>query len=289
MNKHTRRDFLQTVAGGLGLTALGAAAPAASGRSAPIGLQLYSLRNQFKNDVPGTLAKVKAMGFEDVETAGSYGLSAEAFAAELKKAGLYCRSGHFDYDRYRQDPAAVAREAKTLGARFMACAWIPHQGKLTRDDVMKAADVFTKAGRVARDDGLRFAYHIHGYEFEPSNEGTLFDTLVANTPADLVLFEADVLWATAGGQDPAAFIEKHAGRVPLTHLKDMAKGTRYTPPTAEVPDTTNVVLGTGMIDIPAVLRASAKAGVEYHFIEDEHPDSLQHLPSSLAYLRRQMS
>jgi sugar phosphate isomerase/epimerase len=171
----------------------------------------------------------------------------------------------------------------------MACAWIPHQGKFTRDDAMKAAEVFTKAGRVARENGLRFAYHIHGYEFEPSGDRTLFDTLAANTPADLVLFEADVLWVTAGGQDPAAFIEKHAGRVPLTHLKDVAKGTQYTPPTASIPDTTNVVLGTGMIDIPAILRASEKAGVEYHFLEDEHADALHHLPSSLAYTRRQMS
>jgi sugar phosphate isomerase/epimerase len=284
----TRRDFLQTLAGGVGLAALGAA-PARSGGPARIGLQLYSLRNQFKTDVPGTLAKVKSIGFENVETAGFYGLSPEAFAAELKKAGLSCRSGHWDYDRYRQDPMAVAREAKTLGASFMACAWIPHEGKFTREDAMKAADVFTKAARVARDNGLRFAYHIHGYEFEPSTEGTLFDTLAANTPADLVLFEADVLWVTAGGQDPAAFIEKHAGRVPLTHLKDMVKGTKYTPPTTQIPETANVVLGTGMIDIPAILRASAKSGVEYHFVEDEHPDSLQHLPSSLAYLRSHLS
>lgn len=283
----TRRGFLRTVAGGAALTALGAArARGQSKGRAPFGLQLYSLRHSLERDVPGTLAKARAIGFTDVETAGFYGRTAEAFAAELKKAGLVCRSSHFPFERLRDDPAAVARDARALGAAFVACAWIPHQGRFSREDCLKAAEVFTRAGRVARENGLRFAYHLHGYEFHPSPEGTLFDTLVARTPADLVHFEVDVMWAKAGGADPAALIEKLAGRVPLTHLKDLARGTRYTPPTAQLPDTVNVVLGTGELDFPAILRASERAGVEIHFLEDEHPDALAQLPRSLEYLRR---
>jgi sugar phosphate isomerase/epimerase len=282
----TRRDFLEIVAGGLGLAAVGAApARPRAARRAPFGLQLYSVRRELDKDVPGTLAKVKAIGFTDVETAGFHGLTAPAFAAELRKAGLVCRSGHFEYDRFRDDPAAVVREGQALGAKFVACAWIPHQAKFTREDCLRAAEVFSKAARVARQSGLRFAYHLHGYEWTPSTEGTLFDTLVAQTPADLVNFEVDVLWAKAGGADPAALIEKLGKRVPLTHLKDMARGTPYTPPTTEIPETANVVLGTGTLDIPAILRASDRAGVEYHFLEDEHADALEHLPKSLDYLK----
>jgi sugar phosphate isomerase/epimerase len=282
----TRRSFLEVIGGGLGLTALGTAPtrprPA---RRAPFGLQLYSVRRELQKDVAGTLAKVKAIGFTDVETAGFHGLTAQVFAAELRKAGLICRSGLFDFDRFRDDPAGVVRDGQTLGAKFVGCAWIPHQGPFTREDCLHAAEVFTKAARVAHESGLRFAYHLHGYEWMPSTEGTLFDTLVAQTPADLVNFEVDVLWAKAGGADPAALIEKLGKRVPLTHLKDMAKGTQYTPPTTEIPESANVVLGTGMLDIPAILRASDRAGVEYHFLEDEHVDALEHLPKSLAYLR----
>jgi sugar phosphate isomerase/epimerase len=281
----TRRSFLKVVAGGL--TAVGAAPMLRAAPRAPLGLQLYSVRRELDKDVPGTLAKVKAIGFTDVETAGFHGLTAAAFAGELKKAGLVCRSGHFEYDRFRDDPAGVVRDGQTLGAKFVACAWIPHQGKFTREDCLRAAEVFTKAARVARESGLRFAYHLHGYEWTPSTEGTLFDTLVAQTPADLVNFEVDVLWAKAGGADPAALIEKLGKRVPLTHLKDMAKGTQYTPPTTEIPESANVVLGTGTLDIPGILRAADRAGVEYHFLEDEHVDALAHLPLSLAYLKRQ--
>jgi sugar phosphate isomerase/epimerase len=277
----TRRGFLQAIAGG---AALGTKARAA-GKRIPFGLQLYSLRHQLEKDVPGTLAKVKAMGFDDVETAGTYGMSVADFAAALKKAGLAARSGHFDYQRFRDDAAGVVRDAQTLGTSFVACAWIPHEGKFNRETALRAADVFAGAGRAAKPQGLRFAYHLHGYEWEPTPEGTLFDVLLKQTPADLVNFEVDILWAKAGGADPAALIEKLKGRVPLTHLKDMRKGTKYTPPVASLPDDTNVVLGTGMLDVPAILKASERAGVEIHFLEDEHPDSIAQLPQSLTYLR----
>jgi sugar phosphate isomerase/epimerase len=282
---NTRRRFLQAMAGGAGVAALGARARAAT-RRIPYGLQLYSLRHQLDKDVPGTLAKVKAMGFEDVETAGTYKMSVAGFAAALKTAGLQARSGHFPFERLRDDAAGVVRDAKTLGASFVACAWIPHEGTFAREHVQKAADVFNGAARAAKAEGLRFAYHLHGYEFHPSPEGTLFDTLVAQTAKDGVNFEVDVLWAKAGGVDPAALIEKLAGRVPLTHLKDMKKGTAYTPPVASLPDDTNVVLGTGSLDFPAILKASEKAGVEIHFLEDEHPESIAQLPHSLTYLRK---
>jgi sugar phosphate isomerase/epimerase len=107
--------------------------------------------------------------------------------------------------------------------------------------------------RAAKDAGVRFIYHIHGLEFEASPEGTLFDTLATQTDPAHVAFQADVFWVRRGGGRPR-------------------------------PDETSVPLGEGMIDWPSVLRAAKKAGVERHFIEDEHPDALAQIPRSLKYL-----
>jgi sugar phosphate isomerase/epimerase len=252
---------------------------------AEIGIQLYSVRNEIQKDVTGTLARVKALGVEHVEVSGFAGLSVDDFAAALRRAKLSCRAAHFPYERFRDDAAGVMKDLRTLGGTYAVCAWIPHEGPVTRADIEAAAAVFNRAGKAAKAESLRFAYHIHGYEFARDGEGTLFDTLVADTPADLVGFEIDTYWAVAGGVDPAKLIETLAGRVPLTHLKDMQRGLEFTPPTDRLPVTTNVVLGTGSLDFPAILKASDRAGVEIHFLEDEHPEALEHLPRSLKYIR----
>jgi sugar phosphate isomerase/epimerase len=269
------------MAGGAGLLALGA-----KGRgAAPFGVQLYSLRALLEKDVPGTLAQVRAMGFREVESAGFYGLSPRDFAGALRKAGLSCRSGHHPFERLRDDPAGVMKDAKAAGSSFVVCPWIPHEGRFTREACLDAAQVFTKAGRAAKAEGRRFAYHPHGYEFEPAKEGTLFDTLAAETPEDLVAFQVDVVWALAGGADPAALIARLGRRAVSTHLKDLARGIEFTPPTSSLPVTGNAVLGTGVLDFPRILEASKKAGVEVHYLEDEGPEAASHLPLSLKYVR----
>jgi sugar phosphate isomerase/epimerase len=249
-----------------------------------VGLQLNSLRREMTTDLPGALAAVRALGVTDVETVNFHSLSPAKFAAALRTAGLRCRGVFFPYERFRDDAAGVVSDAQALGARFVVCGWMPHEGRLTREECLRAAEVYEQAGHVARRGDLRFVYHVHGFEFEPSTEGTLFDTLVAHTTADAVGFEVDVFWAAAGGVDPAALIERLAGRVPLTHLKDMARGLSFRPPTHDLPKTANAELGTGVLDFPAILAASERAGVEIHFIEDEHPEAHAHLPGSLAYL-----
>jgi sugar phosphate isomerase/epimerase len=236
--------------------------------------------------VPGTLAQIAAMGFRDVETAGFYGLSAADFAAATKKAGLACRSGHFPYERWRDDAASIVRDAKTVGAELVICPWIPHEGAFTRDNCLAAAKVFAAAARAANASGLRFGYHLHGYEFVSAPEGTLFDVLMAETPADLVGVQVDIVWALAGGNDPAKLIEKLGRRAISTHLKDLSRDIKFTPPTSDLPVTGNVVLGTGVLDFPAILAASKKVGIALHFLEDEGPESVEHLPQDLRYVQK---
>src|SRR5437867_1071139 len=92
----------------------------------PIGLQLYSLRAQFSNSVPATLEQVRGFGIESVELAGTYNLTPQKFKELLGSRDLKPISGHFPFDRYRDDLEGVAREARTLGLQYVGCAWIPH-------------------------------------------------------------------------------------------------------------------------------------------------------------------
>src|SRR5438874_9407823 len=252
----------------------------------PIGLQLYSLREQFKKDVPATLDEVKQFGIKYVELAGTYGLMPEQFERELKKRGLEAVSGHFGYERYRDDVESVAREAKALGLKYAGCAWIPHEGDFNEKTCREAAAVFNRAGEALAKHGLKFFYHTHGYEFQAHGQGTLFDLLMAETKPNFVRYEMDVFWIVHPGQDPVKLLQKHGKRFELMHVKDMKKGTPTGLLTGHSEVTNDVALGTGIMDWPAILKASRNAGVKWYFIEDESPSSVQQIPQSLRFLER---
>jgi sugar phosphate isomerase/epimerase len=287
----TRRTFLQTLAGAAAMSrlgvldTLGAQGTFKHPATGTIGLQLYSLRHLFeKGDVPGTLALVRGWGFTDVEAAGTYKLTVADFTAQVKKAGLRITSTGADFMQLAKDAGSVIKDAKTFGAQQVMCAWIPHQGRFSRADVDKAVPVFTQAGRAMRDAGLRFLYHVHGYEFQQGPDGTLFDALAKQTEPGVVDFQMDIFWVVHGGGNPVELFARYPNRFPSTHLKDMKKGTKVGEPTGSAPDDTSVPLGDGIVDIPAILGAANKAGVKTHFIEDEHPRSEAQIPRSLAYL-----
>lgn len=249
----------------------------------PVGLQLYSLREQFKKDVPGTLDQVRAFGITNVELAGTYGVASEKFKQLLDARQLKAVSGHFPYERCRDDIDGVVRDSKILGLEYAGCAWIPHQDPFDEKTCRAAAAVFNRAGEVLAKHGIKFFYHTHGYEFLPYGDGTLFDLLMAETNPKYVLIEMDVFWIVHPGQDPVKLLEKYGKRFELMHVKDMKRGT----PggfTGQSDVTNNVVLGEGMIDWPRVFRAAKKAGVKWYFIEDESPTSAVQIPQSLRYL-----
>ena len=249
------------------------------------GLQLYSLRDLFKKDVPGTLDKVKAYGITEVETATTYGLPPEKFREMLEARGLKPVSGHFQYDALNKDIDAVIREAKALGLQYIACPWIPHtEAEFTEEVTRKAAADFNRIGEAVAKAGMKFAYHPHGYEFAPLGDGTMFDLLVKETKPEFVNFEMDVFWVTHPGKNPAELLEKYPTRWLLMHLKDMRKGARTGIYSGHAPLTDDVPLGTGQVDWPTVLRAAAKVGVKHYFIEDESPTAETAIPESLKYL-----
>ncbi len=252
----------------------------------PVGLQLYSLRDQFKKDVPGSLDEVKRFGFKYAELDGTYKLPPEQYTAMLTARGIQGIGMHFPFERLRDDAEGVALAAKALGLKYVGCAWIPHQEAFDEKTCRAAATVFNRAGEVMASHGMKFYYHAHGYEFLPYGQGTLFDLLMSETKPKLVSYEMDIFWIVYPGQDPVKLFEKYGKRWELVHLKDMKKGTP-TGPKASWPEVTaDVALGTGQIDMPAVLRAAKKAGVKWYFIEDESPVSEKQIPESLRFLEQ---
>jgi len=252
----------------------------------PVGLQLYSLRDQFAKDVPGTLDQVRKFGIKYVETAGTYGLTPAQFRAALDARGLRAVSGHFGYELCRDHIEDVARDAKILGLEYVGCAWIPHQDPFDEKTCREAAAVFNRAGEALAKHGLKFFYHTHGYEFLPYGKGTLFDLLMAETKPQFVHIQMDVFWIVHPGQDPVKLFEKYGDRFALMHLKDMKKGTPTGLFTGHSDVTNNVPLGVGTLDWQAIMKAARKAGVKWYFLEDESPTSIAQIPQSLRYLEQ---
>jgi sugar phosphate isomerase/epimerase len=247
------------------------------------GIQLYSLRNQFNRDVEKSLKIISDWGISTIEAGDSYGMDEEKFRTLLKKYDLNPISIGASYEELRDNPGEVAKKAKRYGARFVMCAWIPHIGNLfTIEKAKSSVDVFNKAGAILKKEGLTLAYHAHGYEFRSYQNGTIFDYIARK--AKNFSFEMDVFWVQHGGEDPLKLLEKYPDFVVMLHLKDMRKGVVGNFSGGEDVET-NVVLGSGQIDIAGVVKRASELGVRYMFIEDESSRVIDQVPKSLAFLK----
>jgi len=254
-----------------------------------IGLQMWSLRDQVKADLPAALDLVVHYGISEVETAGTGNLSTADFMKELEKRGLKAVGSHVGYEALEKDPAAVIQNAKAMGVKHVVTPWIPH-GKegLTAEAAHKVAANFDKWGAAFRAEGLSLGLHPHGFEFVPfASEGgkTAFDIIAAETKPENFSFEMDVFWVFHAGVDPVQLLNKYRGRWLLMHVKDIRKGAVTGLSTGSAPPIDNVTVGTGQINWPAVLKTAQEVGVKYYLIEDETPTPLVCIPDSLKYLR----
>ena len=250
----------------------------------PLGVQTYTFRRSIGNDPAKVLDTIKMLGFTEVEGGGGR-IAPEDFKKLCDDRGISIPSTGADYGQLVSAPDSVVMRAKALGAKYVMCAWIPHEnGVLTLENAKKAVDDFNKAGKFLKDNGLILCYHAHGYEFQPYEDGTLLDYIVKNTNPEYVSFEMDIFWIQFGGGDPVALLKKYGDRWKLMHLKDMRKGIKkdLTGGTSQEND---VAFGTGQMDIPAILREAKKAGIKHYFIEDESSNILEQLPKSIAYLK----
>jgi sugar phosphate isomerase/epimerase len=248
------------------------------------GIVSYTYRTSFQKDVPATLDIVKGNGITDIEFSNLFGKTADEMRKLIDERGIHCSSFGVGYDDLVNKTDEVAKNAKTLGAKYVRVAGIPHKGTFTLENAKKAVEDFNKFGKILKEQyGLGFIYHNHGFEFEPYEDGTLYDYIVKNTDPKYVSFEMDILWAFFPGQDPAKLLNTYGHRYKALHLKDLKKGV-----TGNLSGGTSgendVILGTGQINLPEVLKAARKAGVEHYYIEDESSNSLTQVPESIKYL-----
>jgi sugar phosphate isomerase/epimerase len=269
-----------------GDTAEAAAGETRTAFAEPLGVQLYSVRNELDEDLEGTLRAVREAGFTQVETYSLHEMTPVAYRALLDDVGLDVESMHADYERAVNDTAALAEEARVLGSPWVVVPWIPHEAPFSETDMNRAIGDFSRAGQLFKEEDLRFAYHAHGYEFhEAEDGGTLFDRFMRETQPGVVDVEMDVFWIRWPGQDPIALIERYPGRFPLLHLKDMRRGTTGGDLTGQAPLELQVPVGEGLLDTAAIIRAAEANGAELYFIEYEHTNALDAIRSSREYVR----
>ena len=249
------------------------------------GVVSYTYREEFKKDVPGTLDKAKVLGITDVEFSNLFGKKAAEIRAWLDARGMVCSSFGVAFDDALNKTDEVAANAKVLGAKFVRVAWLPNRQPFTPELAEKTVAEFNRIGKQLREKhGLTFCYHAHGYEFVPQGTGTLFDVLMEKTNPEDVSFELDILWAHYAGANPAALLEKYGSRFKLMHLKDLKKGVAGNL-TGKGDVDNDVALGSGQLDLPAILKAARKAGVQHYYIEDESTHTVTQVPQTIAYLK----
>jgi len=282
-----RRSFLRTSAAGL--TAM--AATQAPGRllanpyGKPVGLQLYTLRDQLQQDMTGTLKKVAAIGIKEVEIYDLYGKTAAEFSQILKDDGLTAPSGHYMTKHLHGDWAKEIENAKILGMKYMVNAILDPDERKSFDDWKRLAELFNKAGEQTQKAGIQYCYHNHNFEFQKFGGTTAYDYLLKTLDPKLVKFEMDCFWITHAGQDPVAYFKKYPGRFPLLHIKDMKD---HPPATQEKDDKMGMFApaGQGTIDWKRIFAAAPIGGMKHYFIEQDWCEQppLEAVKASYTYL-----
>lgn len=267
----TRRSVLAAIAG-LGLSS---AVPAQARGWLP-GVQLYTVRDLLRRDLPATLRRVAEIGYREVELYGPVTPIARAMAESLRRYGLTAPAMHAGYEELRDTPDAVLADARVLGAGFVVCPSIDAGLRRTPDDWKKICRTLAASGRRLHERGVTLAYHNHDFEFAPFPDGTTpFGLMMAETdPRDLKL-ELDVYWVAKAGLDSVRLLREHRGRVVLVHLKDIGR------------DGATVELGAGRLDFPAIIHTALAGGIKHLFVEqDDSADPLQSIATSLRFLQR---
>jgi sugar phosphate isomerase/epimerase len=241
---------------------------------ATFGLQLYTLRDDMPKDPKGIIKQVAGFGYKELEGyEGPQGMFWNMPHMDFKKylddLGLSMVSCHCDTSKDFEKKAAQAAE---VGMRYLLSPWIGPQK--TVDDYKKYADQFNQLGEVCRKNGIRFAYHNHGYTFTPVDGQMPQAILMDGTDPNLVDFEMDIYWVVTGGADPLVWLEKYPNRFTLCHVKDRIKNAD--PKDQEA----SCDLGTGSIDFAKILRSGADRGMKHYIVEQERYDNSTPLKSA---------
>ncbi len=303
---YNRRKFLQS-AGTLALGSMALSGKAASifnlTELHPVGLQLFTVFGIIDDDVKGTLTKIAAIGYKEMESAfskkgGYYGMTPKEFKAMVNDLGMTWKSHHvigapFKLPKgykmpvgadgkpmvlpkmmnLRDNMQQIIDEAAEGGLKYLVCANSP-TGTLA--EIKSTVEVLNKTGEAAKKAGIQFAYHNHDMEFHAVEGQVPYHLLLTETDPNNVKMELDLAWATKGGQDPVELFKAHPGRFPLWHLKDIdASHTNLEP------------VGSGSVDFKRVFEYQSIAGMKHFFVEHDMPkDAFASIKSSYEYITK---
>ena len=220
-----------------------------------VGIQLYTVRDQMAADVPATLRRLAEIGYREVEFAGYFDHAPAEIRALLDDTGLLSPSAHTSLQLMRDTPEQLIESALTVGHEYIVLGWLHPDDRTSLDDYRQHAELINVFAEQCHSAGLKFAYHNHDFEFESMDNVLPMDLLLAETDASRMQVELDLYWITKAGADPFAYFEKHPGRFPLCHVKDMAD------------DGSMADVGSGTIDFAALFAASELAGIQHYYVE----------------------
>jgi len=224
-----------------------------------IALQLYTVRDFANQDLPGTLSQVKAMGYDAVELAGTYGMDTEAFKKLLDDTGLETVSAHVGIAAFREDLAGTVSQYKALGCRVIGIPSLKLEDLPGAEGFEATKELLIKIAAQCNEHGLALMYHNHAYEFGVLKCGRfVLDALFDAMPPGVLQAQIDVGWVLVAGQDPVQYVKKYKGRCPSVHLKDIVKvGNIFE----------DRPVGKGLQDIPAITKAAEETGAGILVVE----------------------
>jgi sugar phosphate isomerase/epimerase len=263
-----RRTFLQGLGAAMALRtiprpALGLARSAHDAKHLQrIGVQLYTLRDAARADLTGTLRDIAAIGFKEVELLDSmrnFGMPAAKLRATLDSLGLRAPSTHIDTAALDQIPRLVD-EAHALGHQYVIVASLPLDPKtVSLDDYRRWADRFNTAGQKIRASGLWLGFHDEAENFKPIDGKIPYDVMIERLDPKVVRLQLDTGNAAIGGRDPSEYMEHHADRYFLFHIKDAPK----------LGAANDSELGTGVVNFKKIIDRAGPLGNKHFYIEQE--------------------
>ena len=231
--------------------------------TAPLGIQLYSVRDLMAADVAATLELVASTGYREVEFAGYFDRSPADLKAMLDDVGLRAPSAHIPYSAFLESPEKVLEHATAMGHQFLVVPWLDPDSR-TLDHYREHAENFNRWGELCKASGIQFAYHNHEFEFDDTEGMLPYNLLLAETEPSLVQFELDLAWARAAKVDAVAYFKAWSGRFPMLHLKDFdANGNEAD-------------IGDGDVAFSLIFEYLDTAGVKHGFIERDHSKDIKH-------------
>lgn len=237
-------------------------------KNLPVAVQMYSVREEAERDFKGVIKKIKDMGYNGVELAGTYGIAPEDVRDIIKNAGLEPVSAHVPYEELISDMGAAVDKYKLIGCSYIAVPYLTEEYRPGNGRFSEVIENIEKLGVICAKKGIVLLYHNHDFEFVKMDDGRYaLDYLFDTVKPELLQTEIDTCWVKVSEVDPAEYLIKYQNRSPLVHLKDFTGGK-----------TDNMyeqfqfrALGYGNQDLPAILEASLKAGAKWVVVEqDEH-------------------